>query len=93
MQLFQPENRSKSLQHKHIYAVYEIWYTTVDFAAAFLFVIGSVFFFWKSTETLATWMFLIGSICFALKPTIRLARELHYVSIGDFADLARRDKR
>ncbi len=92
MKLFEPGNRSKSPEHQRIYAIYEIWYTTVDFAAAFLFVIGSVFFFWKSTETLATWMFLIGSICFALKPTLRLAREMHYLSMGDFSDLAHRER-
>ena len=91
MRLFEPDNRSKSPEHRRLYALYEIWYTAVDFTAAFLFVIGSVFFFWKSTETLATWMFLVGSICFALKPTIRLAREMHYLSMGDFSELARRE--
>lgn len=92
MKLFNPSNRSKSPKHERLYAIYEVWYTAVDFAAAFLFVIGSVFFFWADTETLATWMFLVGSICFALKPTIRLVRELHYLSLGDFDQLATRER-
>lgn len=91
MQMFQPNNRSISPKHERLYAIYEIWYTFVDFTAAFLFVVGSVFFFWKSTTTLATWLFLIGSVFFALKPTIRLAREMHYMLLGKIGVLAERD--
>lgn len=93
MRLFHPANRSLSAEHERIYAMYEVWYTAVDFAAAFLFVIGSVLFFRESTQTAATWMFLAGSICFALKPTIRLARELRYLRMGDFGKLAKRDRK
>lgn len=90
MQLFHPENRNRSENHKRIYALYEVWYTTVDFAAALSFVVGSVLFFWESTQTAATWLFLIGSFCFALKPTIRLLRELKFLEMGKLDRLAER---
>lgn len=92
MQLFHPEARNRSPQHRRIYALYEVWYTTVDFAAAFAFLAGSVLFFWKSTQYAATWFFVIGSICFALKPTIRLARELRYLELGKIEILAKREE-
>jgi hypothetical protein len=91
MQLFRPENRIKTAEHQRIYAIFEIWYTAVDFAAAFLFIVGSIFFFWPDTETTGTWMFLVGSVCFALKPTIRLLRELKYLRMGDFDDLLQKE--
>ncbi|WP_099864717.1 YrhK family protein [Pararhizobium haloflavum] len=90
MKLFRPGNREKSEEHKRIYALYELWYTAVDFMAAFTFLIGSVLFFSESTQTAATWCFVIGSICFALKPTIRLARELRYYQLGEIDTLADR---
>ncbi|MCB1425855.1 MAG: YrhK family protein [Zhengella sp.] len=90
MKLFAPGNRNLSPRHKALYAAYEIAFTTVDFLAAFLFVIGSVMFFYKSMETPAIWCFLVGSVCFALKPTLRLARELHYLALGDVDDIAGR---
>ncbi len=92
MEMFRPENRSKSAEHQRIYALFEVWYTAVDFTAAFSFIIGSVLFFWKSTQVPATWLFVIGSICFALKPTIRLMRELKYLRMGDYSDLVQRDR-
>jgi len=93
MRLFHPDNRSKTPEHQRIYAMFEIWYTAVDFAAAFLFIAGSILFFWESTQATATWLFVLGSICFALKPTIRLMRELKYLSMGDVEILARRDRK
>jgi len=92
MQIFQPDNATLTPEHRRVYAAYEVCYTAVDFAAAFLFVAGSVLFFWQSTTFTATWMFLVGSICFALKPTLRLAREMHYLRLGDYSDLADRDR-
>lgn len=90
MRFFDPTTASRSPRHIRIYAAYEIAFTAVDFAAAFLFIIGSVLFFGEATVTLGTWMFLVGSICFALKPTIRLAREIHFWRIGDVDVLAKR---
>ncbi len=90
MALFSPENRDKSLRHRRIWAAYEIAFTVVDFGAAISFVIGSVLFFWHSTQTAGTWLFLIGSILFAAKPSIRLARELKLAALGDIDDLAKR---
>jgi hypothetical protein len=62
MKLFDPRQKHASAKHAELYAAYEPAFTAVDFAAAFLFIIG-------------TWLFLIGSIFFGLKPTIRLIRE------------------
>lgn len=84
MKLFGAQNRSASPEHERIYALYELWYTVVDFGAAALFVVGSVLFFWEATATAATWMFLVGSVFFGLKPTLRLIRELHYLRLGDY---------
>ncbi|WP_424931316.1 YrhK family protein [Amaricoccus macauensis] len=90
MGLFHPENRTRSKRNGEIYAAYEIAFTCVDFAAAILFVIGSILFFGDSTQTIGTWMFLIGSICFAAKPSLRLAREIHFWRIGKVDKLAER---
>ena len=90
MTLFDPEAYRRSDRHAKIYAAFEIAYTAVDFTAAFLFVIGSVLFFWPSTATLAIWLFIFGSLCFAMKPTIRLLRELAYWRAGRFDALAER---
>lgn len=92
MQIFRPENPSKTAEHQRIYALYEIFYTALDFAAASLFIAGSVLFFWNSTQYLATWLFVVGSICFALKPAVRLMRELRYLRMGRIEKLARRDE-
>ncbi|MGF0539520.1 YrhK family protein [Agrobacterium sp. ES01] len=88
MKIFQPETATKTRTNRKLYAAYELAHTLVDFAAAVLFTIGSVLFFSESTQYSATWCFVIGSICFAMKPTIKITRELHYLLIGDFDDLA-----
>ncbi|MFC3613729.1 YrhK family protein [Lutimaribacter marinistellae] len=89
--LFQKDHRSDGTnRQKRVYAMFELAYTAVDFAAATLFVIGSIMFFSEDWQTQGTWMFLIGSICFALKPTLRLARELKLAAMGDVDDLAKR---
>ncbi len=90
MALFNPKNRTQSHEHRRIYALYEVWYTAVDFGAALSFVIGSILFFSDSTMTAATWLFLIGSILFAAKPTIRLLREIKYLRMGNYEALAER---
>ncbi len=90
MKFFNPDNRTNSLRSRRIYALYEIAYTTVDFLAALLFLVGSAMFFYASLENPAIWCFVIGSVCFMMKPTIRVVREFHYLAIGDYADLASR---
>ena len=87
MALFHPDNGSASPGHARLYAIYEIWYTLVDFSAAFLFIIGSILFFWDTTQFAATWMFVIGSVFFAMKPTLRLVRELHYLRLGKYEEI------
>jgi hypothetical protein len=91
MALFNPSNRTESPAHERVYAIFEVWYTLVDLAAALLFVFGSVLFFWSDTRTPATWMFVIGSVCFALKPTIRLMREVKLLRMGKIERLAERE--
>ncbi|SKA30754.1 YrhK family protein [Consotaella salsifontis] len=90
MKLFKPDNPTKSSETKDIYAAYEIAYTIVDFAAAMAFLVGSILFFKDSTQTAGTWLFVIGSILFGLKPTLRIARELHYLVVGNYSALAKR---
>lgn len=91
MKLFNPDTPQKSERHIRLYALYELGFTIVDFAASILFVVGSVLFFYASTVVLGTWMFLIGSICFGVKPSIRLVREFHLLSLGDAPELAERE--
>ena len=90
MALFDPGAHSRSPRHARIYAAYELAHTAVDFAAALLFLVGSILFFWPAWETPAVWCFVIGSLCFALKPTIRLLRELSYLRAGRIEELAER---
>lgn len=93
MRLFDPNTRTSSPRNARIYAAYEVVYTAVDFAAALLFVIGSILFFGETTQAAGTWLFLLGSICFALKPTIRLAREIYYLRTGYIDALAQRGEK
>ena len=88
MRIFNPENYLRSAKHKRIYAFAELAYTVVDFSAAALFVVGSILFFSENTTNLGIWLFLIGSVLFGLRPTIKLAREIAYLRIGDYDDVA-----
>ena len=88
MSLFDPENSTRSKQHKKIYALCEIAYTVVDVSAALLFVIGSILFFYPKSTDVGIWFFLIGSIFFGLRPAIKLVRELVYLRLGDYTDIA-----
>ena len=82
MRLFDPRHPHLSERHRRIHIATEVLYNAVDFAAALLFVVGSILFFWSSTTFAATWMFLVGSVLFGLKPTIRLGREMLYLREG-----------
>jgi hypothetical protein len=86
--LFNPDNHNRSELHKKIYAYSELAHTVVDFSAAALFVVGSILFFNEATVVAGTWLFLVGSVFFGLRPSIKLVRELAYLRIGDFDDLA-----
>ncbi|MCB1377290.1 MAG: YrhK family protein [Alphaproteobacteria bacterium] len=88
MSLFDPQNHTRSEAHRKIYAWSTMAYTAVDFTAAVLFIIGSILFFQASTAYAATWLFLIGSIFFGLRPTITLLREIAYMRVGDYRDVA-----
>ncbi|MGD8831662.1 MAG: YrhK family protein [Pseudomonadales bacterium] len=87
MRLFDPDNHTRSEAHRKIHAAYAVAYTTVDFIAALLFIVGSILFFRSETTYAATWLFLIGSIFFAMRPTISLLRELAYLRAGDYQEV------
>lgn len=87
MKFFDPHNQTTSTRHREVSALYQIAHTAVDFAAAVLFLVGSIMFLYPSVEVPATWCFIIGSAFFMMKPTIRIARELHFLAIGDVADV------
>lgn len=75
--LFDHTIRSASPDHAEIVRRYELYRTIVEFLAALMFIIGSIFFFYESLLYAGTWLFLIGSILFAVRPSIRLLLELH----------------
>ncbi|MGY6708098.1 MAG: YrhK family protein [Rhizobiaceae bacterium] len=90
MSFFDPQNHTRSEAHRRICAWSAIAYTTVDFIAAMLFVVGSILFFSESTVYAGTWLFLIGSVFFGLRPTITLLREIAYMRVGDYDHVAAR---
>ncbi|SON57062.1 hypothetical protein HDIA_3521 [Hartmannibacter diazotrophicus] len=92
MQLFHPDRQRRYQNDTKTYAIFELAYTSVDLAAAILFIVGSVMFFYQAYQTPGTWCFLVGSIFFAMKPTLRITREFFYLHDGDYDDLARRLK-
>lgn len=89
MKLFNPDNHTRSEDHKRLYALCELAYTVVDFSAAALFVIGSFLFFSESTTYFGTWLFVVGSVLFGLRPTIKLYREIGYLRLGDYDDVTK----
>lgn len=88
LRLFDPRDQKITAQQARRYALFEIGHTIVDFAAAFLFVIGSILFFFEQAMIPGTWCFLIGSIFFAAKPSIRLAREIWLAKLKNIDRLA-----
>lgn len=91
MPLFQPENRTRTAETRRVYALYEIAHTTVDFAAALCFLVGSILFLWRAYETPAVWLFILGALCFMAKPTLRLLREVQLYRMGKIDRLAQRE--
>lgn len=72
---------------------YKFYYNINDVLIAVWFIIGSVLFFWKETETIAIWFFLLGSIELLVRPLMRIFSEIHLKNIqsgkagsGDKAD-------
>ncbi|AGF71323.1 YrhK family protein [Corynebacterium halotolerans] len=88
LQLFDPRDHKITPRQARRYARFEIFHTVVDFTAAFLFIIGSVLFFFEQTKIPGTYCFLFGSIFFAAKPAIRLAREISLARLDDVDQLA-----
>ena len=62
---------------QHLHDLYAFGHLVVDFLAGLTFTVGSVLFFWRSTETPAIWLFVVGSVLFTAKPTVRLVHMLH----------------
>ena len=81
---------AESPTRERIFALYELWYTLVDFAAAISFLIGSVLCLNEATRSIGTYFFLVGSVFFVMKPAIRLLREARRAALGDTETLARR---
>ncbi|MEL7348010.1 MAG: YrhK family protein [Pseudomonadota bacterium] len=79
--MFRPHLFDASPRHAEVYGLYELIYTCIDVAAAWLFVLGSIMFFSEAWTYTGTWLFLIGSCCFAAKPTVRFLREYHLASL------------
>ncbi len=90
MKIFDIRNRNLNEDTRRVYARFELLYTLIDFLAAFLFIIGSIMFFYPKWVDTGTWMFLVGSIFFASKPTVRMAREIKLYRMGKLEDLADR---
>lgn len=88
--MFAPRTGAMSPSQCRLYAAFEIAYTSVDFAAAVAFVVGSILFFDSELQTAGTWFFLIGSLLFAAKPTLRLVREISYIRLGKTDTVAER---
>lgn len=86
--MFDPANRSKSTSHRKLHAYCELAYTVTDFSAAALFVVGSFLFFNEETARAGTWLFVIGSVQFGVRPAIKLVREIAYMRMGDYEDVA-----
>lgn len=61
---------------------YGFFYTLNDILIAVWFIIGSIFFFWDSTEPAGTWLFLVGSIELLIRPIIRVTRNSHLKRIN-----------
>ncbi|MBP0484882.1 YrhK family protein [Sagittula salina] len=75
--MFQRQLHDATPRHEKVYGFYERLYTTIDFLAGLTFLLGSVLFFWQSTQEVATWAFVIGSALFVARPASRFAREYH----------------
>ncbi|AUW32443.1 hypothetical protein A5904_05185 [Acidithiobacillus caldus] len=61
---------------------YETLSIVNDFLIGVLFLVGSCFFFYASTENAGVWLFVIGSAQLLIRPTIRLAHNVHIKKIG-----------
>ncbi|MCQ0970673.1 YrhK family protein [Paracoccus sp. TK19116] len=88
--VFRRDKRPQGPEAERIAARFELAHTLVDFAAAAMFIIGSILFFFPSESVPATWFFTIGSVCFAMKPTLKLWREIRLYRMGDMSRLARK---
>ncbi|MDQ0313707.1 YrhK family protein [Amorphus orientalis] len=73
---FNADKFNASPKHRAIYRRYEIAYTSLDLIAGLGFLVGSILFFWKATETAAIWLFTMASLFFFLRPLARVSREL-----------------
>ncbi|MFP8782850.1 YrhK family protein [Planococcus plakortidis] len=60
---------------------YKFYYNVNDVLIAVWFILGSLLFFWKETETIAIWFFLFGSIELLIRPLMRIFSEIHLKNI------------
>lgn len=74
-------------QYSRTHAIYQWIHLLVDFAAAAMFVAGSILFLQPELVRAGSWLFLVGSIFFAMKPTLRLLRVLHLRRLAREAEI------
>lgn len=56
---------------------YGFFYTLNDILIAIWFIVGSILFFWETSQEIGTWLFLIGSVELLIRPVIRITRNSH----------------
>ena len=80
-------DEQQQVHYSRTHAIYQWIHLLVDFAAAAMFVVGSVLFLQPGLERAGSWLFLAGSIFFAMKPTVRLLRVLHLRRLARQAEI------
>ena len=80
-------DEQQQAQYSRTHAIYQWIHLLVDFAAAAMFVVGSILFLQPGLERAGSWLFLVGSIFFAMKPTVRLLRVLHLRRLASEAEI------
>lgn len=71
-------------QKKAVHQRYENLHILNDFALAFWFLVGSIFFFYAKLTHLGTWLFVLGSAQMMMGPLIRIAHKMHVKRIDSF---------
>lgn len=79
--LFDPDSYTLSDAHKKVYGFYERLYTVIEFLAALMFVVGSIFYFYPELDFYGTCLFLVGSLFFMARPFVTMAREFNIVNL------------
>jgi len=57
---------------------YTILYNLNDVLIGLWFLIGSICFLWKSTQTIGVWLFVLGSVQLLIRPLIRIIHRIDF---------------